>query len=307
MKLSKQERIGVLIIAVVLIIGLGIWLYIVPKVQNVSTSIVTLESKNQELQAAIEKANTKDELKDQVIAAYKAGQNLADMFFEEMKPYEADAEFRAFLDQCDTNVFVDSFSVTPASVASLAPRYFVEDEVIYPLKTYVTQDIEPTEAELATQARWQAISDALGISQEVGSISVQFEVFALSPEEIMAFCDEVNEYIKEENGNQTRKAAMISGMSITYVENEKMYDELIKEIKAEATDKALDALYKENNAKRPVGDAANNTQDPEAGENVEEEAGYKVSDYIYSLGATITFYSVERMQDPTPQLDAQEE
>ena len=303
MKLSKQERIGILIIAVVLIIGLGIWLYIVPKIQKVGESTVTLESKIQELDAANKKADTKDELKEQVIAAYEAGQNLADMFFEEMTAYEADEEFRAFLAQCDSNFIVDSFSVGEPTVTTLAPQYFENEEVTYALKTYVTKDIEPTEAELATEKRWEAIYDALGSSQDVGSISIDFDVTTLSPEEIMAFCDEINEYVKTENEKSTRKAVMISGMSFTYLENEELYDELIEKIELEAADKALDALYKENNAKRPVVPVADQ---PAQGQE-EEEAEYKIEDVIYTLSATITFYSVERMQDPAPQLKAQEE
>lgn len=305
MKLSKQERIGVLIIAVVLIIGLGIWLYIVPKVQKVGQSNVTLDSKTQELQTAQDKAATKDDLKQQVLDAYEAGQNLADMFFEEMTPYEVDAEFRAFLDQLDTNVYVSDFTVGAPSVSTLSPRYFEEDEVTYALKTYVTQDIQPTEAELATEARWQAIRDALGISQTVGSITVSFEVTALSQQELMDFCDEVNNYIKNENGKDTRKAIMINGMSFTYPENEEMYNELKEAIEEEAEDRALDELYKENNQKRPADDTQ--TQTPEGEAAAEEEARLEVSDTIYTMSSTITFYSVERMQDPTPQLEAQEQ
>ncbi len=299
MKLSKQERIGVLIIAVILIIGLGIWLYIVPKFQNVSQSNVTLDSKTVELNTALEKAATKDSLKDQVLAAYENGENLADMFFEEMTAYEADAEFRAFLDQCKTNIYVADLSVGKPSVTTLAPKYFEEEEVTYALKTYVTQDIEPTEAELATAARWDAVRNALGASQDVGSISIDFDVTTLSPEEIIAFCDEVNDYIKTENGKDTRKAVMISGLSVTYTENEEIYDELIEQIEKEAEDKALDELYKEFNLKRPVEELKEETEK-------EEEAKLEVTDVIYTLSATITFYSVERMQDPTEQLEAQE-
>ena len=305
MKLSKQERIGVLIIAVVLIIGLGIWLYIVPKVKNVGQSNVTLDSKTQELQAAQDKANMKDDLKQQVLDAYEAGQNLADMFFEEMTPYEVDAEFRAFLDQLDTNVYVADFTVGTPSTATLSPRYFEKSEVTYPLKTYVTQDIQPTEEELATQARWQTIRDALGVSQTVGSITVNFSVTALSQQELMDFCDEVNNYIKNENGKDTRKAIMINGMSFSFPENQEIYDELKESIELEAEDKAMDELYKANNQKRPADE--NPAANPEAGEENEEEAALSITDNIYSMSSTITFYSVERMQDPTPQLEAQEQ
>ena len=41
-------------------------------------------------------------------------------------------------------------------------------------------------------------------------------------------------------------------------------------------------------------------------EGEEKEGTKSVSDSIYSIDATITFYSVERMQDPTDLLDAQD-
>ena len=63
MKLSKQERIGVLIIAVVLIIGLGIFFFVVPKFKEVSASTAQLENKQAEYQAAVDKANLKDGLR----------------------------------------------------------------------------------------------------------------------------------------------------------------------------------------------------------------------------------------------------
>ena len=81
MKLSKQERIGVLIIAVVLIIGLGIFFFIVPKVKDVKSSSLTLNNKQTEYQAAVDKAATKDSLKTQIIDAYNSGRDQADMFF----------------------------------------------------------------------------------------------------------------------------------------------------------------------------------------------------------------------------------
>lgn len=300
MKLSKQERIGVLIIAVILIIGLGIWLYIVPKVQTVKQSSITLESKQTELQTNQTRAETKDSLKQAVLDAYKQGSNQADMFFEEMTAYEADQEFRAFLEQCETNMLVESFSVSEPNVTTLAPQYFTQKEVEYDLKTYVTQGIEPTEAELATEQRWNAVKALLGTSQKVGSISIDFTVSALTPEEIMAFCDEVNNYVKTENDRSTRKACMISGMALSYELNEAAYDELISDIEVEANKTAIEALYKEFGMKAPA-------DEEDKDNNKEEEETLTPEDYVYTLETTITFYSVERMQDPTEQLEAQEQ
>ncbi len=301
MKLSKQERIGVLIIAVILILGLGIWLFIVPKVQTVKASDVTLNSKITERDEAFARAATKDQLKKDVLEAYEKGSDQANMFFEEMTAYQVDQEFRAFLEQCDANVLVEDLAIEEPDAYTLAPEYFEEEEVEYDLKTYVTQGVEPTEAELATEARWDAVRELLGKSQDVGSIAIEFSVSALTPEDLLEFCDEVNEYIKDENGKDTRKAVMLEGVAVSYPLNEVAFDELIDEIELEATEKAIEELYKEYNMKLPE-DVLN--QDDKNEEEKEEVLNPK--DYVYTLDTTIVFYSVERMQDPTAQLEAQE-
>ena len=115
MRLSKQERIAVLVIAVIIILGLVIFLFIVPQFQNIGTDTAALINKQQELQTARDKAATKEDLKEQVIEAYKDGQDIADMFFEEMKPYEADNEIRNFIQYCKDNgvkVSVDSMTIS---------------------------------------------------------------------------------------------------------------------------------------------------------------------------------------------------
>ena len=57
MKLSKQERIAVLVIAVVILLGLGIFLFIVPKFEAIGTSSVSLLNKQVELQTDIDRAD----------------------------------------------------------------------------------------------------------------------------------------------------------------------------------------------------------------------------------------------------------
>lgn len=303
MKLSKQERLGILIVAIILILGLGTWLFIVPKIEALNASSTTLTTKQTELDDAKAEAARKDPLKQQVLDAYKEGESLADMFFEEMTTYEADMEFRAFLEQCKSNILVESISVSEPTTSTLAPEYFTKDEVIYPLKTYVTQGLEKTEEEIASEERWNELKNALGVSQTVGSITVDFTVNTVEPEDLLAFADEVNNYIKLENGKDTRKAMILNGASITLPLVEDQYQQLITQIDEESMEEAIDQLYKHLGKKRPQGDGTGSSSDDE--EKEEEEAS--PSDYYYQLSTSITFYSVERMQDPTEQLDAQEQ
>ncbi len=301
MKLSKQERIGILVVAIVLILGLGIWMFIVPKIESVNNSNKTLASKEQELANAQSEALLKDSLKDQIMDAYEEGEDYANMFFEEMTTYQADAEFRAFLEQCEANVLVESITIGEPTTATLAPQYFEEEEVTYDLKTYVTQDIEKTDEEIASEERWTELKNALGVSQTVGAITVDFTVNALDPADLLDFADEVNNYFKVENGDSTRKAVKLNGYSLSYPLNESIYEELITEIEAESMDEAIDLLCKHLGVRR------HETTETKTEEKTDDESDPSPTEYIYQLSTSVTFYSVERMQDPTEQLKAQEQ
>lgn len=301
MKLSKQERIGILIVAVILILGLGIWMFIMPKIDAVNKSNATFAAKEKELADARAKELTKEPLKDQIIEAYEKGENFADMFFEEMTTYEADMEFRAFLEQCEANVLVESLTIGDPTTITMTPTYFEEEEVTYALKTYVTQDIEKTEEEIESEERWNEIKNALGASQTVGAITVEFTVNAIDPQDLLDFADEVNAYIKQENGKDTRKAIVLNGYSLSYPDNETIFDELIDANEEDAFEEAYELICEKYDL-HPV-------REPETtGDEVEEEDEVPAaSEYIYELSTSVTFYSVERMQDPADQLEAQEQ
>lgn len=303
MKLSKQERIGILVVAVILILGLGIWLFIVPKIDALNKSGVTYDTKQKELASAQATAALREGLKDDVLKAYEEGQDLADMFFEELTTYEADMEFKKFLDQCDTNILVEDLTVSEPTTYTLAPEFFTDDVVTYDLKTYVTQGLEKTEEEIKAEEHLNELMTALGTSHTVGATTVEFTVYAVDPQDLIDFADEVNEYIVNVNGKSTRMAIMLNGFAVSYPLIEGKYEAEIDEIEADAADDALDELYKFLNEKRPVDDTA--AVAPDNGEEIKEKRN--PSDYYYSLDTSVTFLSVERMQDPTDQLEAQDE
>lgn len=306
MKLSKQERIGAFVIAIIVILALGIFLFIKPRFEAIQSTTATLETKQKEYVAAVEKQSTKGPLRDQVIDAYKQGETLADMFFPELCNYDAEAEFRAFLEQCESNVLVESLTVSAPGTSTLSATYYTTPEVSYDLKSYVTQGLEPTEEKLAAENRRQILSEALGGGQTVGSTTISFTVSAIDQEELLNFCDEVNSYVKDEHGTPTRKALMIGGISMDFTDIQEEYDGIIEEIQAKAEPEAIAALYK--NAGKPVPPKepeTPNTENPDPNASDSEDV-LLLSDTIYSLSTTITFYSVEHMQDPTEQLDQQD-
>ncbi len=333
MKMSKQERIAVLILSIIVILAVGVFVFIKPKYEAIGTSRTNLANVKSEYQSALDKQATKDDLKQQVLDAYAAGETLADIFFAEMTTYQADEEVRAFLEQCKTNIKVNAVSVSDPEVVTLSSTFFSEAEITYPLKSYATQGLEPTEEELAAAARKQILVNTLSNPQEIGAITVSLDVSVLDKADFFAFCDEVNSYFKEEHGESVRKAVSMGGVSVEYSEIKKEYDELKEEIISDAAKKGEEELY-HNFGRTPPKDDNNNTnntnnnnndnanQNPDNADaqtpnapntpntpNIneeDEEEELVVTDNMYTGEITLTFYTVERMQDPTDQLNEQD-
>lgn len=325
MRLSKQERIAVLVIAVIIILGLGIFLFIVPQFQNIGTDTATLVNKQQELQTARDKAATKEDLKEQVIEAYKDGQDIADMFFEEMKPYEADNEIRNFIQYCKDNgvkVSVDSMTISSPVVSELGVTFTDEEQITYDLKTAARGESADQEASEEEQ-RMNILREALANTQSVASIDVTLTVSALDPDTLISFADLVNDYKKADDGNVRKAIRLSSGLTIQYPDVETKYNKVIDDMTLDLNYDALKELADKHDIKIPSkadlkktlgldegtttaaadGDgenaAANNNKDDEITEFPEE--------YIYSAEVTVTLYSLERMQDPTDKLIAQDQ
>lgn len=315
MKLSKQERIGALIIIIIVILGLGAWLLVKPKIEDISTSRKSLESKQAEYNAAVETQQRKGPLRDQIIEAYQNGEHMADMFFPEMASYEVDAAFREFLSQCTAKVVVEDLTVGEPGTATLGTQFFTSAAVSYDLKTYATQGLEIDEETAARNARREVLRSALGDSQTIGASQVNFTVTAIEREELVKFMDEVNSYFKDENGNSVRKAIKVNGLTLDYWEVTDKYDALVEELNKTMEEAGRAALTAATGL--PTQETNTNTGTPTVtdpgttqpgtqpgNQNEQEIAG--ITDYIYSWSDTMTFYCIERMQDPTPQLDAQD-
>ncbi len=300
MRFSKQERIAVLIILAVIILALGGFLIIKPAIEDYLATSKTVVSKQTELDGLNTRRATKGPLRQQIEEAYKEGEHLADMFFPEFESYEADDAFREFLKQVKTNVVVEQVTVGKPDVETLGATFYTPEDVEYALKTYATTGVEPTEEEAARAARLQALQEALSESQTIGASKVDFTVTAKTRDDIMKFADEVNDYIVKEEGGDTRKAIMISGMEFTYDEVNEKYDELIAENKKDMDAAGKQALAAEIGGNPPEVPP----EEPDTEENPNGEA--VLSEYLFTYEGTLTFFSIERMQDPKNQLDQQD-
>lgn len=302
MKLSKQERIATIVILILVILGVGIFVFIKPAFDSLASTQKNLDNKQAEYKADLEKAGRKADLRTDIEKAYEEGEHLADMFFPELASYEADEAMRAFLAQCKANVVVEQLEVEEPTTAILSPYFSVSEEVVYELKSYATRGAEADEEETRRLERLAQLQSALGSAQTIGASTVSFTVSAIDREELLKFADEVNNYIVKENNKDTRKAIMLNGMSFKCPEVDKEYDAKIAEINSEAEKVGKEALERE------TGEAADNpTASTENPENTsEKDAKVNVSECIYKVDTSITFYSIERMQNPKSQLDKQD-
>lgn len=316
MKLSKQERIAAIVVIILIILVAGVFLFIKPNIETINETRVTLDEKKAEYEADVERAATKDPLRTQILEAYNNGKNMADMFFPELKSYEADNEMRALLTKIkeneNANVLVEALTVSAPGTAGLSTSVFIPSQVQYDLKEYVNQGNTAVLAQIDPNTVRQALIQlSLGQPQTIGASTVNFTLIAPSIEDLLAFADEVNSYEKEENGKTIRKAVKLSGISFSDEWTNDEYNQLAGELTEEEV-KAGNELFsknKDNNHNRTAnaeadapGSEGGDNNTPPTSDEVEDRLDY----HLFKVSCTVTFYSIERMQDPTDQLNQQD-
>lgn len=335
MKLSKQERIAAIVVVILVILVAGVFLFIKPRIETIIETKATLAAKEQEYNDAVAKADTLDQLKTDIIAAYDKGKDTADMFFPELASYEADNELREFIDGCKgkANILVEDLEVTAPGIAGLSTSVFVPAEVEYALKDYATQggsvdlseeNLEETLSDLEEALRvlnQAAIQVALGEAQTIGATTVTFTVKATTIDDLLKFADEVNNYKKTENGKTIRKSMELSGITFTDTLTTDSYMQQAELIRLEA-EKAAAKVFKDKTgftlsgyddendnggtSVTPTPPAGNDDNNNNNNNNDDENKEGLLNHYYYEMPCTITFYSIERMKNPTTTLEAQD-
>ncbi len=316
MKLSKQERIGLMIIIAVVILALGGFLMVKPKIEESIRNKETMETKQKEFDEKKAKADTKDSLRQQIMDAYEEGAHTADMFFSEMDGYEVDDMFREFLEnrtytkpgdtkaQDKAKVLIEQLEISELGTETLTPSFTTIKPISYPLKQFATQGgVTLSEEEEARQLRRAVLAAVLGEEQTIGATTIEFTAKAISNDELIKFADEINNFVRDENGDSVRKAMMSQGITLTYNDVTKKYEDMIDEIeeKAEAEGKTA---FEQNTGLSAGNDSGTNIPTPLPDGDSKDKGD--VSDYICKWENTLTLYSVERMQNPKSILDAQD-
>lgn len=326
MKLSKQERIGLMIIMAVVIIALGGFLMFKPKLEEMNRNKQTMENKQKEYDEKKAKANTKKDLRAQIEAAYEKGEDTADMFFAEMDGYEVDDMFREFLENRKyvkanakpgpdgekpkerSDILIEALSIGELTTETLTPLFTSARPINYPLKQFATQGgVTLSEKEQAEQLRKAALQATLGADQTIGAMSVSFIAKSLSNDDLIQFADEINHFIREENGNKVRKAMKTQSITLKYSEVTRTYTEMAEKILKEAEAEGKAAFERDFNVTLSGNSAGSNILTPSPdGSGNNNSNKIDIGDYVCSWENTLTLYSVERMQNPKPILDEQD-
>lgn len=319
MKLSKQERIAAIVVVVLIVLAAGVFLFIKPNIETILETKTTLANKEQEYNDAVNKAAQKGPLRDSILEAYNNGKGMADRFYPELAHYEADIKFREFLANCKANVLVEELEVTSAGTESLTPMLYVPPEVEYALKDYVNQGTEQTEYDPGL-IRQAAIAVLLGETQTIGATKVSFTLKSTSLEDILKFADEVNNYNVTENGQTVRKSIELDTVKYTDARTVFEYETRSTAIKREMEKKAAEIFkdktdftlsgHKDDNNQSPGSSTSTDNNGSEGNgsgngnNNSADEA--PLNHFYFTMDCTVTFYSIERMQNPTPILDEQD-
>lgn len=330
MKLSKQERIAAIVVVVLIIIVAGVFLLIKPRIEKIFETKATLASKEAEYNEAVNKAEQMEPLKTEILEAYNKGKNMAERFYPELPAYEADKKFQEFLSKTTANVLVEDVKVTEPSTATLSSYVFVPGGVQYALKEYVNQGKDTAlDPRLVRQAALQLI---LGESQMIGATTVSFTLQAVTLEDLLKFIDEVNNYNVSENGNTVRKTIELDNVTFEDVMTHSLYAgkalSLIGEAEPEAAAQFLERVgYKvsgfnkdENSSTTTTtpttpttptegnsGEGSGDTPAPVVTVNGDpDKDGVPLDYYHIKMPCTITFYSIEGMQDPAATLNEQD-
>ncbi len=146
MNLSKVEKIIILVLVIGGIIAAGFFFFFKPAydgIDKAEKNLKTAESAHTELMAKLDRLNTIDE--DIKTARADVG-NLEDKFYPDLTTYEAVEILLAQLKEYEMDTL--EIKVSSLSTEDLELEYFIEEPVIYDLKTYAQNAKETDENEI---------------------------------------------------------------------------------------------------------------------------------------------------------------
>lgn len=206
MKISKQERIAIICFLVAAILGVGIFVFVLPNFNKIDTNNKQLTAVKQEYSDILKHLEHTSTIDDEISKAYEEGKNLADTFYDDLTPYEADEIMRQFIatfnKQEGKNITIDGLSISPFATQTLTVSVFRSSEVTYPLKEFANTVVEQPDTDVLEEIssmntrelvmyakKLQATLLAASEPVTVGSITVSFTVHSKKLQDLHDFVD----------------------------------------------------------------------------------------------------------------------
>lgn len=271
MRMSKQERIAIIIFSVVIVCFLGTLFFIMPAITKIQTSEANLDTARKDYKEMYDKQSSAGQLKEDIVKLYEEGGDIADMFFEDLEPYQADQEIRKFLAQLEDKVVVESLNVSEYTTYDLSAVFTDPEEVTYPIKENAIQGFEDEESIREAKELREKYKNFLSGVETVGSITVTFDV-EIEPDKVDSFIDSINDYWVDKTNDNGEVVKVRKALYLTE------YHTLVEKTVGKDEDETTAA-------------AATGENGETIGENDSEEEAPTFS-------ATINLFCIKRIKDP---------
>lgn len=152
MNLTKIEKIIIAILVVGGILAAGIFMFVKPaydEIDKANKSLKNMQQQEDDINAKLARESTIDtEIKD----AKKDAETLEGSFYPDLTTYEAVEVALEYLKEC--NLTIESIEATPLTTAELSLEYFVEEPVLYDLKSF-SQSARGTDEEALLEGQFK--------------------------------------------------------------------------------------------------------------------------------------------------------
>lgn len=132
MKLNSRDKVILAVFLVIVILGVGIFLFIMPEYNKIETNNQELESAKEALEQAQAVLARESTIDQEIEDAYKEANKLSENFYDDMTTYECDELVRQILKETDMRT--NSLSIDSFTTSTLTVSDYVETFVNYPLK-----------------------------------------------------------------------------------------------------------------------------------------------------------------------------
>ena len=152
MNLTKIEKIIIAILVVGGILAAGIFMFVKPaydEIDKANKSLKNMQEQEDDINTKLLQENTID---DEIKEAKKDAETLEGGFYPDLTTYEAVEVALAYLKDCDLTI--ESIDATPLTTTELSLEYFIEEPVLYDLKSF-SQSARGTDEEALLEGQFK--------------------------------------------------------------------------------------------------------------------------------------------------------